>query len=80
MNAGRRMMHEVIGRATMEECEEIHLIVRVAAEQEHTIKDLKELVHDLTRLGEEARTLDPQKHAETILEFEPPEKNTVQEF
>ena len=50
------------------------------AKQEHMIEDLKELVHHLTRLGDEARTLDPQKHAETILEFEPPEKNTVQEF
>ena len=50
------------------------------AKQEHMIKELEELVHHLTRLGEEARALDPQKHAETIIEFWPPEKETVQEF
>ena len=37
------MMHEVIGRATLEECEEIHLIVRVAAEQEHAMRIYKEM-------------------------------------
>jgi len=50
------------------------------AKQEHMIKELEELVHHLTRLGEEARALDPQKHAETIIEFWPPDKKTVQEF
>ena len=43
LNVGRRMMHEVIGRATLEECEEIHLIVRVAAEQEHAMRIYKEM-------------------------------------
>ena len=45
---------------------------KAMANQEHVIEDLEGLVHHLTRLGDEARTLDPQKHAETILEFEPP--------
>ena len=53
---------------------------KAMAKQEHMIKDLHELVHHLTRLGDEARTLDPQKHAETILEFFPPDKKTVQAF
>ena len=41
LNVGRRMMHEIIGRATLEECDEIHLIVRVAAEQEHAMRIYK---------------------------------------
>jgi hypothetical protein len=34
LSVGRRMMQEVIGRATLQECDEIHLIVRVGPEQE----------------------------------------------
>ena len=40
------MMQEVIGRATLQECDEIHLIVRVGPEQEHAMRIYKEMGMD----------------------------------
>ena len=46
LSVGRRMMQGVIGRATLQECDEIHLIVRVWPEQEHAMRIYKEMGMD----------------------------------
>ena len=50
------------------------------AKQEHMITSISELVGHFERLGAEARALDPEKNAETFVEFTPPPKETVKEL